>query len=522
MARLAPSGDASPVREDRTDPDRGAPPERDAREREARLELALEVAELGTWSWDLETGRGDIDARGAQIVGLRPGDLGDVTAAQRERVHPDDLAHLDATIAAGIAAGGTFSLLYRVIHPDDTVHHVLSRCRVIADAAGRPVRLVGTNRDVTAERETEVALREREERYRTLFESIDEGFCILEVLFDRDDSPVDYRFLEFNPAFVRHTGLEQAAGRTALELVPDLEPTWVQAMGRVALTGEATRFTDRAAAMGRWFEVSAFRVGHPAERHVAVLVTDVSARVRAEEEREELIDREREAREAAEAFLAVMSHELRTPITSIYGTALLLARHPARADVADLVGDIRDESEQLRRITDDLLVLSGVERGLLRLSPEPTIVQHAINEVLVDIRRRFPLATFERALEPGLPPVIADATALRQVLYNLLSNAAKYAGADGPIVVAATRGETSVEVAVLDEGPGPGGDPAALFRLFYRAPHTKKRASGTGIGLYVASELLKAMGATIEAQHRTPRGAAFRFTLALAREDDDL
>src|SRR4029450_2690241 len=102
---------------------------------------------------------------------------------------------------------GVFDLEYRVIHADGSIVHVASRARVFCDASGKPVRLLGRNRDVTAAREHETELRAREERYRTLLEAMDEGFGILEVVFDGDE-PVDYRFLEVNPGCERHTGVE--------------------------------------------------------------------------------------------------------------------------------------------------------------------------------------------------------------------------------------------------------------------------------------------------------------------------
>ena len=119
---------------------------------EARLQLALDIAELGTWEIELATGVATLDARGAEIVGLRPGHAGDAARAQVERVHPEDLTRLQAEVAAGIAAGAAFDLAYRVVLEDGRVRHVASRARILADAAGRPLRLVGTNRDVTDER----------------------------------------------------------------------------------------------------------------------------------------------------------------------------------------------------------------------------------------------------------------------------------------------------------------------------------------------------------------------------------
>jgi PAS domain S-box-containing protein len=129
---------------------------------------------------------------------------------------------------------------------------------------------------------TGAALRRSEARYRALLESIDEGFCVFKVLFDEEDRPVDYLWLETNTAFERHTGLVGAVGRTAREMVPGLEQHWVEIYGRIARTGRRERFVEGSQAMGRWFEVEAFRIGQPEERAVALLFTDISARRRVE------------------------------------------------------------------------------------------------------------------------------------------------------------------------------------------------------------------------------------------------
>jgi PAS domain S-box-containing protein len=136
---------------------------------------------------------------------------------------------------------------------------------------------------VTETTQAVVAQRESEARYRTLFESMDEGFCIVEIIFDEERRPVDLRYVETNSIFEQQTGIRGALGRTVRELVPDLEPFWFEVYGKVALTGEPTRFVDRARSMGRWFDVYAFRIGNPSDRHVAVLFKDVTERKRAEE-----------------------------------------------------------------------------------------------------------------------------------------------------------------------------------------------------------------------------------------------
>jgi PAS domain S-box-containing protein len=136
-------------------------------------------------------------------------------------------------------------------------------------------------RDITEKKRSEELLRQSEARYRTLFDAIDAGFCVVEVLFD-GERPVDYRFLETNPAFEAQTGLRNAVGRTARELVPDLEEHWFETYGRVARTGEAERFEKGSVPMNRWFDVHALRIGAPEERRVAILFNDISERRRSE------------------------------------------------------------------------------------------------------------------------------------------------------------------------------------------------------------------------------------------------
>src|SRR5688572_18226345 len=105
--------------------------------------------------------------------------------------------------------------------------------------------------------------RESEERYRALFNAIDEGFCIVEVIFDDSGRPTDYRFLEVNPAFERQTGLHNALGQRMKDLAPLHDEHWFRTYGKIAQTGEPVRFVDRATALGRWFDVYAFRIGAP-------------------------------------------------------------------------------------------------------------------------------------------------------------------------------------------------------------------------------------------------------------------
>ena len=142
----------------------------------------------------------------------------------------------------------------------------------------------------------EAALREREERYRTFFNAVDEGFCVCEMILDAQGQPVDYRFLEVNALFEEQTGLRNAVGKTALELVPNLEPEWIERYGRVAMTGVPARFEQGAVGMGRVFDVYASGISGADSLRFGILFKDVTERKRAE-------------RDAT--FLASLSEQLR-------------------------------------------------------------------------------------------------------------------------------------------------------------------------------------------------------------------
>ncbi|MBC7367005.1 MAG: PAS domain S-box protein [Undibacterium sp.] len=142
--------------------------------------------------------------------------------------------------------------------------------------------LILTIWETTARKEVELALCEKNERYKALFDSIDQGFCIIEVRFE-ENRPEDYLFLEVNPAFEKHTGIKDAQGKWMRELVPDHEEHWFAIFGKIALTGEPARFEKHGQALGRWFDVCAFRVGEPEEHRVAILFTDITERRKAHE-----------------------------------------------------------------------------------------------------------------------------------------------------------------------------------------------------------------------------------------------
>ena len=290
----------------------------------------------------------------------------------QEYIDPDDQARVMAVVNEAIRTKSFFEMEHQVRRIDGSLGWIFSHAIPMLDAEGEIVEWFGTAKDVTEHKRSEQALRESEDRYRTLFNSIDEGFCVIEMMFDGADNPVDYRFVEVNPTFEKQTGMIGATGKRMREFVPDHEAHWFELYGKAALTGEPIRFENKAIHLGnRWFDVYAFRIGGPDSRKVALLFNNITERKHAEQQLLEQAGKLADQDRRKDEFLAMLGHELRNPLAPI-SNALHLMRLQASEGPVQLRARtvIERQVGQLNQLVDELLEVARITTGRIELRQE--------------------------------------------------------------------------------------------------------------------------------------------------------
>lgn len=261
---------------------------------------------------------------------------------------------------------------------------------------------------------------------------------------------------------------------------------------------------------------------------VAVLISHLTKRIRdqadaATAERTRLLEEAHRAAVRAEteqlrnALLSSVSHDLRTPLAVVTGATSALLDHPPREEQARrvLLETARDEAERLNRLVRNLLDMTRLEAGALRVKKELQPLEEVVGAALNLLEDRVRDRPLDARIPPDLPLVPIDSVLLAQVLINLIENATRHTPQGTPIDIAAAQRDGYVEVEVSDRGPGIApADAERVFDKFQRLRETE--GGGVGLGLTICRGIVRAHGGNIWVEPRDGGGASFRFTLPLA------
>jgi PAS domain S-box-containing protein len=451
-------------------------------------------------------------------------------------IHPEDLEEqeLTLTMLRNARDNEIIEKVFRMIHKDGSVRYVQARRTPFKRGRnGRVSEIVAVFHDITRLKEAEqenirikdlLALR-AENKYRQLFNSIDEGFCIIEVSLNEGRVPNDYKFLECNPAFEKLTGLKGVVGKTILEFDPQHEAHWFELYGNVALYGQPKRLLQRAKGLNnRWFEVYAFSAGDPGKNQVAVLLNDVTERKNFEQRLLDLNARLQESDRVRTEFFSNVSHEFRTPLTLLLGPlqdVINEARASGKDEELDKLKLAYKNAVRLQKLVNNLLDFSRIEAGKMDAQFQPTDLAKLTRDLSSNFRPAVERAglEYEVDVKANEEPVYVDRSMWEKVVFNLLSNALKYT-LEGRIKVSLRHVGQDVELNVTDSGSGIAKENIpSLFERFRRIEGTLARTyEGSGIGLALVQEMVKLHAGCIRVESEPGKGSTFTVTIPRGKE----
>ncbi len=507
----------------------------DLAENQERLRLAQEVARIGTFVWNLQTGVSQLTPELEAMYGLPPGGFAAGHRTWQDLICPEDRDQGERYVQQAMETG-SFAAEWRVTWPDGTTRWLYGRAWVSKDDTGKPLRLMGANTDVTERKLAELELlrvnadlAENQERLRLAQEVARIGTFVwnlqtgesqltpeLEAMYGLPPGGFiasrrtwqDLICPEDRDQGLRHVHEVMETGSFEAEwrvIWPDGAVHW--------LFGRAWVFKDDAGKplrlLGANIDVTERKL---AELEVSRLNAELEQRVR-----QRTLELEASNREL-EAFAYSVSHDLRAPLRGIDGWSLaLLEDYAASLDdgARQYLNRVRSETQRMGNLIDDLLQLSRVSRGEMKLAQVD--LTGLANQIACRLRDAQPQRRIEFAIEPGLVG-LGDARLLEIALTNLLSNAVKFTGTQNPALIEFGKFEKDGEMAFYVRDNGAGFDMAFAGNLFgaFQRLHKVTEFPGTGIGLATVQRIVRRHGGRVWADARVNRGATFGFTLGAA------
>ncbi len=466
------------------------------RESSRRLEFALEAGRLGSWELDVRSGVITCSSACKAHFGLPPdAELSASTLFPRlpSEEHQGVLARVSTERR-------NYERESRTVWPDGSMHWVLIRGQVVDDADGAPRRMVGVSFDITERKQAAEAIRESETKFRLLAESIPQLAWMA-----RADGAIFW----YNKRWHDYTGTEPPA----LEgwdwqsvhdpaLLPEVLERWKHSVA----TGTPFDMVHPLRGAGGRFRSFLTRVMPLRDERGRITLwfgtnTDIT-------ERMELEQALQDADRRKDEFLAMLAHELRNPLAAV-NNAVTVLKTSDDAENRDWAGDVVERQvKQLTRLIDDLLDVSRITSGKIRLHKEwidaGPILDQAVESAAPLIRERK--HRLHVAIDRGCLPLRVDPTRLEQIVVNLLTNAAKYTETEGQIALTARLDGDHVVIKVRDNGMGiPPEKLPEMFHLFAQGERSIARSEGgLGIGLTIVKRLAEMHDGSVSATSDGP------------------
>jgi PAS domain S-box-containing protein len=482
------------------------------RESEERLRMAAEAGRIGIWEWDIAANRLIWSPQLFELHRVDPTTFGGTVADFQELVHAEDRERVEEAIRLSLETGDPYALEFRAIAGDGRLQWMWTRARVVRDASGEAVRMIGASLDITQRKRAEEAVQAAYERLNAVLTSITDGYIALDN---------DYRLVAANPSAQRMVfggrSVEELLGRAFWEVYPEGKTTEFFRQYRAAAErGTDVHFEAQSAVSGRWLETHAY----PREWGLEVYVRDITERRKAAD------DLERQAGELARSnkelqdFAYVASHDLKEPLRGISTCATILQEdHSAEmnAPALEKVATIARLSKRMYGLLDALLEYSSI--GRRELHGAPVEAEQLVMEAVDSLRVRIADEGVRIDIQRGLPIITCDRVGVVQVFTNLISNAIKYnQGPEKRVEVGACEREGEQAFYVRDNGIGIAPQHhERVFAMFKRLHRREEFGGGMGAGLAIVKKVVEHHSGRVWVDSEPGRGSTFWFTLGPAR-----
>lgn len=485
------------------------------REREARLRAIFEQANVGMVLVSLEGRFLQANPAFQAFMGYSEAEL--QARGVKDVTHPrfieSDLAHIRACIRGEIPHYQAEKIY---LAKDGREKWGKLHASLVRSPSGEPQYLVALVEDISEQKVVEDALQRSEEKFRNLFESMTEGVAIHEVVYGPEGKPVDYRILEVNPAYERHTGISmrQCKGRLASSVYGTNVAPYLETFCKVAEDGQPRVFEGQFPKLDRYFRISLFS---PHRGFFATVFEDITEQKRNEQERRRLEAEIQHAQklESLGSLAGGVAHDMNNVLQAIQGMASVLkqklAVDPAVVSGLDIILNASQRGRDLVKNLTDF-----ARKGLQETQPLD------LNQLVrkeVDLLRHTTMQRIELEMELAepLPSILGDPSAIGSALMNLSVNAID-AMPDKGTLTFRTQAPTQGAVELVVEDTGHGMPPEVLARATEPFFTTKAMGKGTGLGLSGVYGTMKAHGGSVEIQSAPGQGT--RVTLRFPAQTD--
>jgi len=471
-----------------------------------RLNFALAAGSVGTYVWDFKKNKITWTKVQESLYGLKEysfkGNLDDWMLF----IHPDDVPATKKAIEESVSEQKELSVEFRIYWPDKSLHWILSRANTTYDKDGKPVEMSGVNIDISERKFKEQLITENEERFKALVQN---SFDIITVF--NLDGTITYQS-ESIERVLGYNAKERLGENIFSKSIVHPEDRELEKQLFKKCIDQPYKYIEGEFRMlhkdgtYRIMEVGCINlINNSSINGIIKNYRDITERRAIEKQKEE--------------FIGIASHELKTPVTSIKGYAqILLDTLLEKNDTfsADLLLRMDHQIDRLTTLIKDLLDVTRITEGQLILKPEEFNINDLVNEAIHDLQittKRHKITTEMQQIKP----IKADKERTLQVIVNLLSNAIKYSPGADKIIVSTSANENEVTVCVKDFGIGISKDmQKKLFKRFFRVTdETTSTFPGLGLGLFIATEIVRKQNGRIWVESTPNEGSSFSFTLPL-------